>query len=139
MSNINGDLLDEGLQAVMGKERCQDVYGTGESATEGPEIATSATPPRNDKCVNAVVRKDNGSQKVKREPDTAEDASWVKVNVVSPMGKLKCCAKWAMLFGSVSGLLFYWQQAGLLDPKAAVPSLLFCFLGAGLTIGYHAR
>lgn len=25
MSNINGDLLDDGLQAVMGKERCKDV------------------------------------------------------------------------------------------------------------------
>ena len=24
MSNINGDLLDEGLQAVMGKDRCQN-------------------------------------------------------------------------------------------------------------------
>ena len=24
MSNVNGDLLDEGLQAVMGKDRCQN-------------------------------------------------------------------------------------------------------------------
>ena len=25
MSNVNSDLLDDGLQAVMGKDRCHDV------------------------------------------------------------------------------------------------------------------
>lgn len=124
MSNINGDLLDEGLQAVMGKERCQDV-----SDQFCKDINTSPAAPRTEK----------ERKTAKRETEAAEDASWVTVNVISPMAKLKVCAKWAMLFGSISGLLFYWQQAGLLDPKAAVPSLLFCFLGAGLTIGYHAR
>ena len=128
MSNINGDLLDEGLQAVMGKERCQDVSSQF-GKTEAKEIVTSPAAPHNDR----------EKRTAKREPESVEDASWVKLNVISPMAKVKCCAKWAMLFGSISGLLFYWQQAGLLDPKAAVPSLIICALGAGLTVGYHAR
>lgn len=124
MSNINGDLLDEGLQAVMGKERCQDV--SSQFAKSEEKVVTA---PCNDKKRNAA----------KRETESVEDAAWVKLNTISPMAKVKCCAKWALLFGGISGLLFYWQQAGLLDPKAAVPSLIICALGAGLTVGYHAR
>lgn len=119
MNNRNGDLLDEGLQAVMGKDRCQNVWQ--------PETKKS-TP-----------RKNAEQEKPKAAIAEPMDAEYVKLNVVSPMARLKCCAKWALLFGSISTLLFYWQQAGLLDPKAAVPSLIICALVGGLTIGWHAR
>jgi hypothetical protein len=114
MKELNDDLLDEGLQAVMGKERCQN-----------PED----------------WQKDIKKRKAERKAsvDTAVDATWVPVKEGTSMDKVRDCAKWAMLFASVSGLLFYWQQAGLLDSSAAVPSLIFCALGAGLTIGWHAR
>ncbi len=110
MSNVNGDLLDEGLQAVMGKDRCQNEWQ-----------------PAKKKAAKQL------------EKDEAVDASWVPVRSESSMDKVKDCAKWALLFASVSGLLFYWQQAGLLASSAAVPSLIFCALGAGLAIGWHAR
>lgn len=116
MSNVNSDLLDDGLRAVMSKDRCQDVTG------------------------NARKEQDKTIRQVKPVPkDEAMDAGWVKLNTVSSMAKVRGCAKWTLLFGSISGLLFYWQQAGLLASRAAVPSLIFCALGAGLAIGWHAR
>ena len=125
MSNLNGDLLDDGLRAVMGEERCKDV-------TKAPK----------------EQKKTEGSAALIRQPQGAatfpkgegfQDAKWGKAEAVSSMEKVKQCAKWAVLFGGISGLLFWWQQAGLLDPKAAVPSLIICALGAGLSIGWNAR
>ena len=114
MSNVNSDLLDEGLQAVMGKDRCQN-----------PE----------DWQKNIKDRKTDRKLQV----ENAVDASWVPVKEHSYMDKIRECTKYGLLFAGVSGLLFYWQQAGLLASSAAVPSLIFCALGAGLTIGWHAR
>ena len=108
MKELNDDLLDDGLQGVMGKDRCRDM-------TSGKQI------------------------KKKVSKDTPVDASWIPVTEAGVMSKVKACAKWALLFAAISGLLFYWQQAGLLAPSAAVPSLIFCALGAGLTVGYNAR
>lgn len=116
MSIKNEDLLDEGLQAVMGKDRCQDVSGT-------VNVESVVSP----KPKNAVPKGEPGN------------AGWIQLNTVSPMVKLKSCAKWALLWASISALLFYWQQAGLLASSAAVPSLIFCGLGAGLTVGYNAK
>lgn len=115
MSNVNNDLLDEGLQAVMGNERGQDV--------------------------TAVVQRERAKASAQKQPDKnmAADASWVPVKERGSLDKIKECAKWALLFASISALLFYWQQAGLLASSAAVPSLILCALGAGLTVGYHAR
>ena len=115
------DAEDEGLKAVMGS-KFHDV---------SQEIATSATPPRNDS---------GRRKKVQRERNTAVEGEWKPVkSVPTDLERVRECAKWALLFGAVSGLLFYWQQAGLLDSSAAVPSLIICALGAGLTIGWHAR
>lgn len=49
--------------------------------------------------------------------------------------QLKAAAKGALLFGGLGLLFFYWQQTGLMDPAAAVPSMIVCALLAGLTIG----
>lgn len=119
MSEINGDLLDDGLQAVMGADRCRNDWK--------PSTKNTAVKP---------VKK-NAEKPAGREE--AMDAAYVQLSAASPMERLKRCAKWALLFGSISMLLFYWQQAGLLDSKAAVPSLIVCALGAGLTVGYNAR
>lgn len=109
MSNENSDLLDEGLQAVMGKDRCQnDWFKPKRMEDKKPEQKTA-------------------------------DAVWEPVKAVAPMDKLKGCAKWSALFGLISGILFYWQQAGLLDSRAAVPSFVVCALLAGLAIGWNAK
>ena len=113
MSNINSDLLDDGLQAVMGKDRCQNERIVPKKAEE---------------------KKLNTDKK-----ETAVDAGWDPVKAATSMDKLKECAKSAIIFGGLSGLLFYWQQAGLLASSAAVPSLIFCALAAGLSIGWNAK
>lgn len=114
MSNINSDLLDEGLQAVMGKDRCQNEW------TPATKKAEAKKP-----------------EPVKKEE--ALDASWAPVKAETSIDKLKECAKSATLFGGISALLFYWQQAGLLASSAAVPSLIACALAAGLSIGWNAK
>ena len=109
MSELNDDLLDEGLQNVMGKDRCQ----------------------------NDWYPKWKESKQTKQ--DTPADASWAPAKTSTYLDKIRNCAKYGLIFGAASGLLFYWQQSGLLASSAAVPSLIFCALGAGLTIGWHAR
>ena len=113
MSNINSDLLDEGLQAVMGKDRCQNEW--------------------------TVPKKPEGKKPEPVKKEQAVDASWVPVKKEGSMDKLKECAKSATIFGGISALLFYWQQAGLLASSAAVPSLIACALAAGLSIGWNAK
>lgn len=110
MSNVNSDLLDEGLQAVMGKDRCQNDW--------------------------FVPKK---TEEKKPQKDEAVTAKWEPVKTAVPMDKLKGCVKWTGLFGGISAILFYWQQAGLLDSRAAVPSFVVCALLAGLAVGWNAK
>lgn len=51
--------------------------------------------------------------------------------------RLAACAKTSLLYGGLSFLFFYWQQSGLMDPAAALPSMLACVLLGGLKIGRH--
>ena len=115
MKSANNDLLDEGLQAVMGKERCQDV--------------------------TKVIQEERAKYAAQNPPAKriTADASWAPAREPGSLDKLKACAKWALLFAAISGILFYWQMAGLLASSAAVPSLIFCALGAGLSIGWNAK
>ena len=104
------DANDEGLKAIFG-DRFHDE--TGSKPAEVTQKAKPIQKPVDGKC----------------EP----------VKVVTSLDKLKACAKWGGIFGGLNALLFYWQQAGLLDSKAAVPSMIVCALLAGLSIGWHAR
>ena len=136
MSNVNGDLLDEGLRAVMGEERCQDVYGTG-STNEGAEIATSPSAPRNDKREGADARKEN--RKTKREG--VKDAKWEAVPKYAPnwLDRLKGCAKHAMVFGGLVALFGYWHISGQMDGSAAIPCMVACGCFGGFKIGNVCR
>lgn len=53
--------------------------------------------------------------------------------------RLKNAVKWSVTFGALSCLIFYWQQAGLMDPAAAVPSLYACALLAGWGVGKNVK
>lgn len=94
-----------------------------------------------------VTQKEEGTKKAKpiQKPveqsgtENAVGGKWEPVKVATSLDKLKTCAKWGGIFGGLNALLFYWQQAGLLDSKAAVPSMVVCALLAGLSIGWHAR
>ena len=110
------DTNDEGLKAIFGS-RFHD-----ETCNKPAEVTQKAQP----------IQKPVGTEK-------ATDDKWEPVKVVTSLDKLKACAKWGGIFGGLNALLFYWQQAGLLDSKAAVPSMVVCALLAGLSIGWHAR
>lgn len=114
------DTEDLCLKAIFGErfhdETCE------QKTSEAPKAKTTAAKPA-----------------VKTQDRKAEDAQWEPAKVVTTMDKLIGCAKWAGLFGGLNGLLFYWQQAGLLASEAAVPSMVVCALLAGLSIGWHAK
>ena len=113
------DSEDAGLKAIMGA-RFHDM-SQGERKTEA-EPALFRQPSR---AATFPGGEGPGSRKNVEAP------------VYTPNGfdKLKACAKGAGLYGGISMLLFWWQQAGLLDPRAAVPSFVVLALLAGLQIG----
>ena len=56
----------------------------------------------------------------------------------SPAERLNKCVRGVGPLAVISGVLIWWQQAGLLDPKAAWPSFVVIALLAGLVIGRYA-
>ena len=106
----NGDLLDEGLQAVMGPDRCQN------------EWRPASVKPAEEKKP-AGKEKPIASQWQPPKP------------VPNWFDRLKDCAKRTVLFSGLCILIFYWQQTGLMESAAAVPSMLACMLFAGVNIG----
>jgi hypothetical protein len=68
------------------------------------------------------------------------DAQWEPVRPEPNwMDALKGCVKWVGLFGTLSCLIFYWQQAGLMAESIAVPSMCVCTALAGLGVGKNVR
>ena len=67
------------------------------------------------------------------------DASCVPVKAEpTEIQRLVNCAKGTVVYGGLSAVLFWWQQAGLLAPEAAWPSFIVLALLAGLKIGSYA-
>lgn len=116
MSNVNGDLLDEGLQGVMGKDRCQNDWYGSKKADDSKREKKEA---RKDKPVEAQW------EPVKEKPNH--------------MDKLKACAKDALLYGALALLFFYFQQTGQMLPSAALPCICACCILLGLGVGKNAR
>lgn len=101
---LNEDLLDEGLQAVMGPDRCQPNWRLEPKKSTGK-----------DKPINTQW------EPIKPDPN------W--------LGRLRACVREVVPCSSICLLIFYWQQTGLMDSTAAVPSMLACMLLAGVGIG----
>ena len=122
MNDINHlDPNDDGLKAVMGS-RFHD-------ATKDPAPAKKAEPA----TVKAVEEKP-----ARKRTDEAIDAKWAPVKPdPNWMDRLQACAKWTGLFGGLCLLFFYWQQKGLMDPVAALPSMIVCATLAGLSVGLN--
>lgn len=53
--------------------------------------------------------------------------------------RLWASAKQALLFGGLSLLVFYWEQAGLMASSIATPTMCVCTLLAGWGIGKNVR
>ena len=121
--DINGlDVTDAGLKGIFG-DRFQDV-------TE-PAMA------RPKKIATTPCKESNVAQKPKQKP---MDAQWEPVRPEPNWyDKLKACAIWMLGFGSLSCLVFYWQQKGLMDASIAVPTMCVLTALAGWGVGKNAR
>ena len=72
----------------------------------------------------------------KKRVDPLEPAKWAPPKPAPDwLAKLKMSTKWTVLYSGLCVLFFYWQQTGLMDPAAALPSMLACTLLAGVSIG----
>lgn len=114
MKELNNDLRDEGLQSVMGKDRCQN-----------PEDWQKKAASKEVPVVQAGKK--------------ARDAQWEPVKENTYMDKLKACAKDALLFGGLSMMFFYFQQSGQMAASAAMPCICVCCILLGLGVGKNAR
>jgi hypothetical protein len=119
MSVVNGDLLDEGLQTVMGKDRCQNEW----KPVKKPMVEPFTRPAKEEK----------------KSADTAVDASWAPAKESNWMDNLKSCAKSVILFGGLSFLVFYWKEAGLMAESIAVPAIAVCTALAGWGAGRNIK
>ena len=119
MSVVNGDLLDEGLQNVMGKDRCQNEW----KPSKKPMVEPFTRPAKEEK----------------KSTDTAVDASWAPAKEPNWMDNLKSCVKSVALFGGLSFLIFYWKEAGLMAESIAVPAIAVCTAIAGFGAGRTVR
>lgn len=78
-------------------------------------------------------------KKEDRKPDhSREDGKWQPTKEHTWMDSLKDFAKWVLLFGGLSFLIFYWMEAGLMAESIAVPSIAVCTALAGWGIGKNA-
>ena len=122
MSIQNSDLLDEGLQNVMGKDRCQNEW----KPVQKPMVESITNTVKEEKKVQNCISQ-------------AVDASWAPVKNPNWMDNLKSCVKSVVLFGGLSFLIFYWKEAGLMAESIAVPSIAFCTALAGFGAGRTVR
>ena len=112
------DMFDEDLKGVMGaryEEEGQPAQSRAAQEKPRCKIADQVKPVQAGKCMSI--------------PKYAPNY----------MTRLKGCTKWAMIFGGLTFLFFYWQEAGLMDPMAAVPSMCACTGLGGLKIGMICR
>lgn len=112
MSEMNGDLLDEGLQNVMGKDRWRNVWEQSKTV-----------PAKKDE--KKIIR-----------ADKVRDAQWEPVKEkTGQMERLKQCAKSVLCFGFLSLLFFFWQQTGQMEMTASIPCICVCVAMAGFRVG----
>jgi hypothetical protein len=89
---------------------------------------TKTVPKEEKKCCET-----SGSAK----PYKAVEAAWHPTKVHTWMDSLKGCVKWALTFGGLNMLIFYWQIAGLMAESIAVPCMWVCCALAGYGVGLN--
>ena len=115
------DVTDAGLKAIMG-DRFHD------------ETVPAMARPK--KISTTPCKEANVAQKPTEKP---MDAQWEPVRPEPNWyDKLKACAIWAIGFGSLSCLVFYWNQADLMDSSIAIPTMCVLTALAGWGVGKNA-
>ena len=130
----NRDLMEDPedleLKAVMGQQ-FQDL-SKGDMASKREKMPEHVPAPNGEKKPEPVSQ----APVEKKSQQKVMDAAWAPVNCrPTEIQRVVDCAKQALLYGGISALLFWWQQAGLLASQAAVPSFIVLALMAGLKIG----
>lgn len=116
------DVHDAGLKGIFG-DRFHDE--TAPAMARPKKISTNP-------CKEANV-----AQKPTEKP---VEAQWEPVRPEPNWyDKLKECAKSVLLFGGLTILVFYWQQAGLMASSIAVPTMCAFMALAGWGVGRNAR
>lgn len=67
----------------------------------------------------------------------AMDAEWHPIKPFTWVDALKGCVKWALTFGGLNMLIFYWQIHGLMAESIAVPCMWVCCALAGYGVGLN--
>lgn len=121
----------------------EELVGLGVKFTDETapkEMPKMERPGSDAKKADSSVGCGNSPSRAPSPTERAADAKYAHVPKYAPnlFDRLKGCAKWAVTFGSLSMLIFYWQQTGLMDPAAAVPSMCACTCLAGFGVGKHA-
>ena len=114
------DVTDAGLKGIFG-DRFQDE--TAPAMARPKKVYTKTAPAK------------MSAEKPKEEP---VEAQWEPVKERTWFDNLKDCVKWAALFCGLSLLIFYWQQADLMDSSIAVPCMCVCTALAGWGVGKNA-
>ena len=81
----------------------------------------------------------NTAEKANHYPneEISMDAEWCTIKAPVWMDILASCAKWALTFGGLNMLIFYWQLNGLMDESIAVPCMWVCCALAGYGVGLN--
>lgn len=115
----NLDPNDVGLKEIFG-ERFQD------EGTQKPTVAQGSARPTN------TTQAEKKAPKPSNKP---MEAQWEPIKEHTWMDDLKECVKTSLLFGGLTFLIFYWNEAGLMASSIAVPSMCVCTALFGLGIG----
>lgn len=120
------------LQAMMG-DKFIDATAPMEEAAQAPEAAREA-------CQSAnTTPATKAAQKTTQKPTEGKnrETAWHPAKPHNWMLGLASCAKWAVTFGGLNALIFYWQQAGLMAESIAVPCMWVCCALVGYGIGLN--
>lgn len=87
----------------------------------------------------APTTQKKAAQKPAQKPTEVKsvDAECHPVKPRNFMDSLMECVKWAVTFGGLNMLIFYWQQAGLMADSIAVPCMWVCCALAGYGVGLN--
>ena len=108
-------------------------------------VHTSLTANEQNRAVRKATTAEKKAQKSIHQPTHEyKDGKWELIGeppkpTPNSIDRLKACAKWVMVFGGLSFLLFYWKEAGLMAESIAVPSIATCTMLVGWGLGVNAR
>ena len=110
------ELFDEGLKAIMG-----DRYDDGEIPTAMPVLEIKERKVQKAPKAEAVMEEEELFEFTQKERDA--------------MARRASMAKWVMVCGGISMLMWWFQNNGLMAMEATYPCIVGCALLSGYGVG----